>query len=51
MSMRPQDIPEIPSDTIEVAQAVFPDGNQYMQMREQLGVIYRDHNFVELFSH
>lgn len=50
MSMQPQDIPEIPSDTFEVAQAVFPKGNLYLQMREQLGIIYTDHDFVELFS-
>ena len=50
MSMRPADIPEIPSDTLEVAQAAFPDGNLYMQIREELGVIYRDRDFVELFS-
>ena len=50
MSMRPEEIPEIPSDTLEVAKAAFPDDNLYMQMREELGVIYRDSDFVELFS-
>ena len=50
MSMRPQVVPEIPNDTIDVAQAVFSDENFYMKMREQLGIIYQDHDFVELFS-
>jgi transposase len=51
MSMQPQDVPEIPNDTFEVAKAVFPEGNLYLQMREQLGIIYKDHDFVELFAH
>ena len=34
MSMQPQDIPDIPRDTLEVAQAAFPNGNLYVQMRE-----------------
>ena len=50
MSMHPQDIPEIPSDTFEVAQAAIPKGNLHLQMRERLGGIYKDHGFVELFS-
>ena len=50
MSMHPQDIPEIPRDTLEVAQAAIPKGNLYLQMRERLGGIYKDHDFVELFS-
>lgn len=50
MSMRPQEIPEIPQDTFEVAQAAFASGNLYIQIREQLGIVYNDHDFVELFS-
>lgn len=50
MSMHPQDIPEIPSDTLEVAQAAIPKRNLYLQMRERLGGVYKDHDFVELFS-
>ena len=50
MSMQPQNIPEIPRETLEVARAAFPRGNLYIQMREQLGIIYKDHDFVELFS-
>ena len=50
MSMQPQDIPDIPRETLEVAQAAFPSGNLYIQMRAQLGIIYKDHDFVELFS-
>ena len=50
MSMQPQDIPAIPEDTRDVALAAFPKGNVYLQMREQLGIIYQDHDFCDLFS-
>lgn len=50
MSMKPKDIPPIPQDTLEVAQAAFPSGNLYLQMREQLGVIYQDEDFIDLFA-
>lgn len=49
MSMRPTDLLEIPSETIEVAKAAFPDGNLYMQLRDELGIIYHDHDFADLF--
>lgn len=51
MSMQPQAIPPIPQDTLEVAQAAFSQGNLYLQIRDELGVIYQDHDFVALFSH
>ena len=50
MSMHPQAIPNIPTDTFEVAQAAFPNGNLYLHLREHLGVIYHDHHFEALFS-
>ncbi|ABW32448.1 IS5-like element ISAcma45 family transposase [Acaryochloris marina] len=49
MSMRPTDLLDIPSETIEVARAAFPDGNLYMQLRDELGIIYHDHDFADLF--
>jgi len=48
--MHPQNIPDIPQKTVEVARAAFPKGNIYMQIRDQLGSIYEDGAFVELFS-
>ena len=50
MSMRPQHIPDIPKETVQVARAAFPKGNIYMQIRDTLGSIYEDEAFVELFS-
>ncbi len=50
MSMRPQNIPDIPIETVQVAHAAFPKGNMYLQIRDTLGSIYEDEAFVELFS-
>lgn len=40
---------EIPAETIEVAQAVFPKGNIYMRMRDELGCIYGNQDFADLY--
>ncbi|MBD2035516.1 transposase [Leptolyngbya sp. FACHB-321] len=50
MSMQPQPIPPVPDDTAVVAQAAFPKGNLYLQIRDTLGSIYQDESFVSLFS-
>jgi transposase len=49
MSMQPAAMDEIPAETRQVAQAAFPKGNLYMRMRDELGVLYRDERFAELF--
>ena len=50
MSMQPQSIPSVPLDTEAVARAAFPKGNIYVLLRDNLGSIYSDENFVALFS-
>lgn len=49
MSLRLEPIGEIPPATIRVAQAAFPGGNTYMLMRDELGTIYHDTDFEQLF--
>ena len=49
MSLHPQAIPPIPQETARVAQAVFPKGNVYMKLRDELGTIYQDQDFADLF--
>jgi len=49
MSMRPRSIPEIPEETQRVAQAAFPKGNLYMQMRDEFSSIYTDDSFADLY--
>ena len=50
MSLKPQPIPDIPEETARVAQAVFPKGNTWLRLRDQLGTIYEDDSFASLFS-
>ena len=39
----------IPEATQRVARAAFPKGNLYMRMRDELGELYADASFAELF--
>jgi transposase len=41
---------EIPEETIAVAQAAYPKGNIYMLIRDNLGPLFDDSEFSELFS-
>jgi transposase len=47
--MRPEMIFEVPEQTAAVAQAAFPKGNRYMKVRDELGSIYRDEQFSDLY--
>jgi transposase len=49
MSMRPRAIADIPEETVSVAQAAFPNGNLYMQMRDEWEGIYADDQFADLY--
>ena len=50
MSMHPQPIGPVPEDTARVARAAFPKGTTYIHMRDVLGAIYDDEDFLELFE-
>lgn len=49
MSLQPQTITPIPLQTRQVAQAAFPQGNRYMQLRDTIGTLYDDALFADLF--
>lgn len=49
MSLQPQLVPGIPRQTVRVARAAFPQGNRYMLLRDELGTIYDDQLFADLF--
>ena len=51
MSLHPQAFCPIPEETIRVAHAAYPKGNVYMQVRDELGVMYDDSSFAPLFPH
>jgi len=39
----------VPTETARVAQAAFPKGNLDMTLRDELGTLYTDENFADLF--
>ncbi len=49
MSLHPQPIPAIPEETARVAHTILPQGNVSMQMRDELGTLYQDEDFRDLF--
>ena len=51
MSLPTEPLFDVPELTAQIARAVFPKGNVYMQMRDELGVFYDNDQFSELFSH
>ena len=50
MSMQPQPIAPIPALTEQVAKAAFPKSNPYLTLRDELGSVFEDNDFTELFS-
>ena len=47
--MLPRSVWEIPQETERLARAVYPNGNEYTLLRDELGPLYRDSEFVDLF--
>jgi hypothetical protein len=50
MSLKPMEIPPVPAETARVAHAALPKGTSFLRFRDELGVIYRDEMFADLFS-
>jgi hypothetical protein len=42
-------LPAIPQEMARVAHAGLPQGNIYMQMRDEVGTLYQDQDFLDLF--
>ena len=49
MSLRPEVSPAIPEETVGVARASFPKGGRYMRLRDELGAVFDDTRFADLF--
>ncbi len=49
MSLQPQPIGPVPEQTAQVARAAFPKGNVYIRLRDELGSLYEDASFAQLF--
>ena len=50
MSLHQQCLPPVPAETARVARAAFPAGNVYLQMRDELGSLYDDNLFAEVYA-
>ena len=49
MSIQPAPIDPVPDETRRVARAAFPKGNPYLTLRDQLGTIFQDDQFADLY--
>lgn len=50
MSLHPSSVELVPGDTARVARAAFPAGNLYLRMRDEVGPLFADDDFVDLFA-
>ena len=49
MALQPQPILPVPEATAAVSRATFPNGNVYLQLRDELGTVYDDTLFTHLY--
>jgi transposase len=42
-------VPPVPEDTARVAHVAFPHGNPYLRLRDELGTIFHDADFADLY--
>ena len=49
MSLHPDPLGPVPEETARVARAVFPKDTLYLRLRDELGTIYDDAEFADLF--
>jgi transposase len=47
--LKPDDNFDMPEMTVKVARAAFPKGNPYMTLRDELGSIFADQDFSDLY--
>src|ERR687894_2447509 len=49
MSLKPDPIQPVPEETTRVARAAFRKGNPLLKLRDELGAIFADADFADLF--
>lgn len=49
MTLKIRAAQEIPEETVRVARLAFPNGSQIMGLRDELGTIYTEEEFKDLF--
>jgi transposase len=50
MTLHPQPNQAIPAETDEVAHAIYVNGNEHMRLRDELGPLYTDEQFADLYA-
>ena len=50
MSLPRDSVPPVPTETARVAQAAFPAGNVYMRMRDEVGTLFDDELFADVYA-
>jgi transposase len=50
MSLRPSRLEPVPEETARVARAAFRKGNLLMRIRDEIGVLYDDPMFADLYD-
>ena len=48
--LRPRKIWDIPAETKRIATKSLPNGNDYLLLRDKIGVLYEDESFADLFE-
>lgn len=49
MSLQPRESYQVPEETARVARAIFPEGNLIMRLYDELGMLFHDRDFADLF--
>jgi transposase len=49
MSLHSKAIEPVPEETARIARAAFPKGNGYLRLRDEIGSLYTDEAFADLF--
>ena len=49
MSLKPVPIQPVPEETARIARAAFRKGNPLLSLRDELGAIFADVDFADLF--
>jgi len=49
MSLKPSLMQAVPAMTVQVARAAFPKGSPYLTLRDELGPIFMDEDFLDLY--
>ena len=50
MSLQPRRLPGVPADTARAAKAAFPKGSLAIRIRDELGEVWSDQRFQDLFG-